>query len=81
MPLLLSILPHLLFLELRAHDQHREGGREERSNKGKEGGKEEGREGRREGVRGEGTSIGRVQCMHITGSYIYTYCTHSRVLI
>ena len=94
MPLLLSILPHLLFLELRAHDQHREGGREERSNKGKEGGKEGGSEGGSEGVREEGRegerkwSEGRgykyrqqVQCMHITGSYIYTYCTHSHVLI
>ena len=61
MPLLLSILHHLLFLELRAHDQHREGGREERSNKGKEGGKEGGSERGNEGgsgVRGEGTSIG-----------------------
>ena len=68
----------------------REGGR-----KGATKGKKEGRrEGRREEVREGGREGGRkwsegrgykyrqqVQCMHITGSYIYTYCTHSRVLI
>ena len=72
MPLLLSILPHLLFLELRAHDQHREGGREERSNKGKEGGKEGGSEGGSEGGREEVELGERVQ---VQAAGIYSVCT------
>ena len=86
----MSLLPHLLFLELRAHEQHREGGRggrEEMREGGREGGRggrEGGREGGSTGVRGEHTSVlyrQQVQCMHITGSYmqctLYMYCTHT----
>ena len=68
----------------------REGGRKG-ATKGKkegkrEGGREEVREGGREGGRKWSEGRGykyrqQVQCMHITGSYIYTYCTHSCVLI
>ena len=56
----------------------REGGR-----KGATKGKKEGRrEGGRKWSEGRGYKYRQqVQCMHITGSYIYTYCIHSRMLI
>ena len=62
--LLLSLLPHLLFLELRAHDQHREeGGREVEREGGRVGGREgeggKGREGRKEGRRDGGRKEAR----------------------
>ena len=60
----------------------KEGRREGVREGGREGGSEGGREGGRKWSVGRGYKYRQqVQCMHITGSYIYTYCTHSRVLI